>query len=194
MLNNSIRGLILKKLKPWNKNALLHPKGQTVWSTSWGGQRRSKGLLVGLKYGGDLVGTKAVMVAVKTLQKPGKDVTRGSGEVKTGLAGQWFVGLVLFYFKTLFSVSRLYSVDGRMTSEWWWIGKDLVWSDHGLILRYNPGLAWRYWGKSRETSARTAGRRGRHLNPGPSEYEAGVLTTWLTRLVKPVIDKIHTHT
>jgi hypothetical protein len=34
----------------------------------------------------------------------------------------------------------IYSVSDRVISEWWWIGKDLVESGHGLILRYCPGM------------------------------------------------------
>jgi hypothetical protein len=44
----------------------------------------------------------------------------------------------LFY--SAFSVTRLNSVDGRVTSEWWWTGKDLVGRGRDLILRYYPGI------------------------------------------------------
>jgi hypothetical protein len=46
-------------------------KVQPVLSTLWGGgQRKSTGLLVGVKYGGDFVGPKAATVAIKALQEP----------------------------------------------------------------------------------------------------------------------------
>jgi hypothetical protein len=51
------------------------------------------------------------------------------------MAGWLVVGL----FNYVLSVPRLYSVDNRMTSEWW-IGNDLVGSGRGLILRYYPGI------------------------------------------------------
>jgi hypothetical protein len=41
-------------------------------------------------------------------------------------------------FKDTFSVTRLYSVDDRISE--WWNGKDLVGSMHGLIWRYYPGI------------------------------------------------------
>jgi hypothetical protein len=49
-------------------------------------------------------------------------------------------GWLVVYFTTLFSVIRLYSVDVRVISEWWWIGKYLVGSGRGIILRYYPGI------------------------------------------------------
>jgi hypothetical protein len=45
----------------------------------------------------------------------------------------WLVGS-LFY--DVFSVTRVYSVNDWVISEWWWFGKDLVGSGRGLILRY----------------------------------------------------------
>jgi hypothetical protein len=42
-------------------------------------------------------------------------------------------------FNNAFSVTRLYSTDDRMISERLRIGKDLVGTGHGLILRHLPG-------------------------------------------------------
>jgi hypothetical protein len=50
------------------------------------------------------------------------------------------VGWLVVYLTALFSVTRLYSIDDRMISEWLWVGKALVGSGHGLILRYYPGI------------------------------------------------------
>jgi hypothetical protein len=58
--------------------------------------------------------------------------------------------VIVLYFTTLFSVTRLYNADDRMISEWWWIGKDLVEISSGLILRYYPDIRWSDWGKSRK--------------------------------------------
>jgi hypothetical protein len=84
--------------------------------------------------------------------------------------------IVSSLFYDALSVTRLYSVDDRVKSEWWWIGKDLVGSFRGLVLRYYHGIHWREWGKSWKTSIRIAGHRSRDLKSGPPEYYAGVLT------------------
>jgi hypothetical protein len=42
---------------------------------------------------------------------------------------------------------------------------------------YYPGFRLEDRGKPRKTSIRIAGHRGQDLNPGPKEYEAGVLIT-----------------
>jgi hypothetical protein len=68
-----------------------------------------------------------------------------------------FMGL-LFY--DAFSVTRLYSVDNKVISEWQWIGKDLVGSGHCLFLRYYPGIRLEGLRKATETSIRIAGWRG----------------------------------
>jgi hypothetical protein len=47
-------------------------------------------------------------------------------------------GLLVLY--GAFSVTRLYSADGRVISERWWIGNDFVGSSRGLNLRYFPGI------------------------------------------------------
>jgi hypothetical protein len=49
----------------------------------------------------------------------------------------------LFY--DAFSVTRLYSVNDRVISKWWWTGKDLVESGHGLSWRYYPGIVRSKW-------------------------------------------------
>jgi hypothetical protein len=53
---------------------------------------------------------------------------------------------------------------------------ELVGSCRGLILKYCSGIRQERLRKSRKTSIRIAGRRGRESNPEPLEYEAGVLT------------------
>jgi hypothetical protein len=78
----------------------------------------------------------------------------------------------LFY--DAFSVTKLHTVDD-MTSEWWWIGKDLVGSGRGLILRYYPGISLD--GLSKTTKPCDNSRSsGQESNPVPPDYEAGVLT------------------
>jgi hypothetical protein len=49
-------------------------------------------------------------------------------------------------------------------------------SGRGLILGPIPTFAWRAWGKSRKL-CRDIRSSGRDLNPGPLEYETGLLTT-----------------
>jgi hypothetical protein len=61
-----------------------------------------------------------------------------------------------------------------MVSEWW-IGTNLEISGRGLILRYYPAVAWKDWVKPRKVS-QDSSYSGRDFNPGPPEYEAGVLT------------------
>jgi hypothetical protein len=48
-----------------------------------------------------------------------------------------------------------------------------------IILRYYPGIRLEELRKTTKTSIRIAGRQSRDLNPGPSEYEAGVNHTML---------------
>jgi hypothetical protein len=56
----------------------------------------------------------------------------------------------------------------------WWIGKDLEDSGRGLILSYYlPGGTEKNYENLRQDSRSP----GRDLNPWPSEYEAGLLTT-----------------
>jgi hypothetical protein len=78
-------------------------------------------------------------------------------------------------FSDTFPVTRLYSVDDRVISEWWWIGKVLVESGHGLILRYYTSISLKGLRKT-STSVKIAGA---DFNPEPPRYKAGVLTTWL---------------
>jgi hypothetical protein len=63
--------------------------------------------------------------------------------------------------------------------------KDLVRSGRGLILRYNPGIRLDGLKKTTKTSVTIVGRRD--LNPGPPEYEAGVLTTGTRRSVSTLV-------
>jgi hypothetical protein len=81
----------------------------------------------------------------------------------------------LFY--DAFSVTRLYTVDDRVMSERWWVGKDLVGSGRGLILGYYPVIRLEGLRKTTKISIRIAGHRGREFNPGPPECVSGVLTT-----------------
>jgi hypothetical protein len=89
------------------------------------------------------------------------------------------------FFYGAFSVTRLCSVNDRVISEWWWIGKDLVGSDRSLILRYYPGIRLEGLRKTTKILNQDSLSPGRDLNPGPPEYEAGVLTTRPWRSVVP---------
>jgi len=60
-----------------------------------------------------------------------------------------------------------------MMMNWKVFGRKRSWP----ILRYYPGIRLEGLRKTTKTSIRIAGRRGRDSNPGPPEYEAGVLTT-----------------
>jgi hypothetical protein len=96
----------------------------------------------------------------------------------------YLVGRLVVYLTTLFSVTRLHSVDDRV-SDWWWIGKDLVGTGRDLILRYYPGIHLEGLKKSKKNlnqDSRSPG--GREENPGPPEYEVGVLTTRPRRSVE----------
>jgi hypothetical protein len=90
---------------------------------------------------------------------------------------RWLVGN-LFY--DAFSVARLYGVDDKAISEWWWIGKDLVGSGRGLILRYYPCIRLEWLRKTRTTSIRIAGSRGREFEPGISRIRS---RSWLNKSV-----------
>jgi hypothetical protein len=57
------------------------------------------------------------------------------------------------------------------------MGKDLLGSGRGLIWGTIPAFAWWDWRKPRKTSVGIAGRQGRDLKPGPTEYEAGAFAT-----------------
>jgi hypothetical protein len=54
----------------------------------------------------------------------------------------------LFY--DAFSVTRVYSVDDTVISEWWLMGKDLVGSGRGLICGIMPAFASMNWVKPRK--------------------------------------------
>jgi hypothetical protein len=62
----------------------------------------------------------------------------------------------------------------------------LVGSGRGLISRYYPGIRLEGLRKTTKISIRIAGRQDREPNPGPPEYEAGVLAT---RSRRSVVDK-----
>jgi len=55
--------------------------------------------------------------------------------------------------------------------------KDWVGNGRGLFLRYYLSIRLGRPRKTTKTSISIARRRGPDLNPGPSEYEAGVLRT-----------------
>jgi hypothetical protein len=93
---------------------------------------------------------------------------------------KWAGYAVCSLFNDAFSVTRLYSADDRI-SEWWWIGKDLVGSSRGLILRCYPRINLEEQRSYKKNSVRSLDR---DLNPGPPEYEAVVLTTGPRRLVR----------
>jgi hypothetical protein len=98
----------------------------------------------------------------------GIQVTQISAECDKKCPGRFVV-----HFTTPFSVTRLYSVDDRKTSEWCWIGKDLVGNSRGLMLMYY------LWGAEEdcENLNQVSRSPGPILNPRPPEYKAGVLTT-----------------
>jgi hypothetical protein len=57
------------------------------------------------------------------------------------------------------------------------IEKDLEGSDRDLILWYSRGIRLESVRKTTETLSQDRRSLGQYLNPGPPEYEAGVLTT-----------------
>jgi hypothetical protein len=66
-----------------------------------------------------------------------------------------YVHILVVLFYDAFSVTRLYSVDGRI-SEWWWSWNDLVGSGSGLILSYCPVIRLEGLSKSTKTLIRVA--------------------------------------
>jgi hypothetical protein len=99
--------------------------------------------------------------------------------IDDSFSGVWLVGSL---FNDTFSVTRLYSVDDRMISEWW-IEKKNLGSGRGLILRYCHDFRMEGLRKNTKNSVDIARRRGRESAAGPPEHEAGVLTTRPRRLV-----------
>jgi hypothetical protein len=63
-----------------------------------------------------------------------------------------------------------------------WVGKVLEGSSHGPILRYYPGICLEELKKTMK-KPQYSQSLGLDLNPGPPEYEAGVLMAWLGCLV-----------
>jgi hypothetical protein len=72
---------------------------------------------------------------------------------------------ILFYGENTWTVALV-------IREWWRMGKDLLGSGRGLIWGTIPAFAWWDWRKPRKTSVSIAGRQGRDLKAGPTEYEA----------------------
>jgi hypothetical protein len=62
-----------------------------------------------------------------------------------------------------------------MISERWWIGKDLVGSGRGIILRHYPGIRLDGLRKTTNSSITITSCRGRESNPEPPEYEVAAL-------------------
>jgi hypothetical protein len=79
-------------------------------------------------------------------------------------------------FNDFFQQLSLYSVQWKGICELW-IGKDLEGSDRGLILRHYPGFRLEGLGRNTENLCQYRRSPCRNLNPGPSKYEAGMLTT-----------------
>jgi hypothetical protein len=77
-------------------------------------------------------------------------------------------------FNDAFSISDNIASNERMIV--FWIGKDVEGSGNGLIQDTILAFACRDWGKH-ENLSQDSRSLGRDLNPGPPEYEAGVLTT-----------------
>jgi hypothetical protein len=99
----------------------------------------------------------------------------GKSGVKTTTIRSKLIGsLVGSLFYDAFSVTRLCSVDNRVTSEWW-IGKDLVGSGRNLILRHYPDILVEVLRKPTKNLDQDSRSLGPDLNPGPSEYEARLL-------------------
>jgi hypothetical protein len=69
-------------------------------------------------------------------------------------------------FNDAFSGTRLYNVDDRIVSEWWWIGSDLVGSGHGLVLRHYPGIRLEGLGKTTKNLNQDSWSLGPRIEPG----------------------------
>jgi hypothetical protein len=79
----------------------------------------------------------------------------------------WFV----VYFNGAFSVTRLYSVDDGII-EWWSLGKDLVESGRGQILRYYPGIRLEGLQKTTKNLNQDRGSPGPRIEPGTSRIRS----------------------
>jgi hypothetical protein len=78
--------------------------------------------------------------------------------------GWWFI-------LRRFSVTRLYSVDDRMISGWW-IGKDVVGSGRGLILRYYTGIFLEGLRKIKKTASQDGRSLWPTFEPGTSRVRS----------------------
>jgi hypothetical protein len=90
--------------------------------------------------------------------------------------------LVGSLFYDAFSVTRLQSVDNRVISEWR-IVKHFVGSDRDLILRYYSGIRLKGLNNTTKNLTQASMSPGPRFEPGPPEYEVGVLITQPRRSV-----------
>jgi hypothetical protein len=61
-----------------------------------------------------------------------------------------------------------------------------IWKEAVLILRHHPGIRLERLRKTTKTISQDISSSGRDLSPEPCEYEAGVLTIQILRLVVAV--------
>jgi hypothetical protein len=84
--------------------------------------------------------------------------------------------LVRSLFNDALSVTRLYSVDDSMISEWWLIDKYLVGSGRSIILSTILAFACRDWEKSQNFN-HDRWSLPPSIESEASDYEAGMITT-----------------
>jgi hypothetical protein len=100
--------------------------------------------------------------------------------------------IVLFIcnlFNYAFSVSHDYTASNKGIISEWWISRDLEGRGSGQISGTIPAFAWRDWGNPRKLG-QDIWSPSRDVNPGPSEYEAEVLTSLPWRSVTDT-EKFH---
>jgi hypothetical protein len=76
----------------------------------------------------------------------------------------------------VFSTTQNIASNEKVIHEWW-TGKYLEGSGRNLISTFSPALSWTDWGKPRHILSQGSRTSSWGLNPGPPQYEAGVLTT-----------------
>jgi hypothetical protein len=99
---------------------------------------------------------------------------------------------VLWY--SLYDALSVTSVDDNVTSEWWWIGKDLVESGRGLILRYYPRICLKWLRKTTRNLHRDSRSPGPTFEPGTSRMRSRSVNHSATTfgLLWEMRDQIHT--
>jgi hypothetical protein len=103
-------------------------------------------------------------------------------------------------FDDAFPVTRVYSISGRVISEWWRIGKVLVVSSRGLFQGTIPVFAWWGWGKPQKKPRSWYPVSGPRFEVEASRIRSRVLSTrhdvrchWIKKSHSPLLWKLLDH-